>query len=66
MAYPQSLEVYAGLQEGDRVEVTHEVKVGFRKWISVTKGKVLKKDRSSTKAAAEQPADAASGEAKAE
>lgn len=45
MAYPQSLEVYAGLQEGDRVEVTHEVKVGFRKWISVTKGKVLKKDR---------------------
>lgn len=45
MAYPQSLEVYASLQEGDRVEVTHEVKVGFRKWIAVTKGKVLKKDR---------------------
>ncbi|HTN75657.1 MAG TPA: hypothetical protein VL096_10445, partial [Pirellulaceae bacterium] len=33
------------LQPGDRVEVTHEVKVGFRKWTAVTKGKVVSKDR---------------------
>lgn len=45
MAYPESLEVYADLQIGDRVEVTHEVKVGFRKWLTVTKGKVVRKDR---------------------
>ena len=45
MAYPESIDVYSALQPGDHVEVTHEVKVGFRKWYSVTKGKVVSKDR---------------------
>jgi hypothetical protein len=43
--YPASLETYAALQPGDRVEITHEVKVGFRAWSSVTQGTVVKKDR---------------------
>jgi hypothetical protein len=45
MAYPEALDVYVSLMPGDRVEVTHEVKVGFRKWYTVTKGKVVSKDR---------------------
>lgn len=45
MAYPEAINVYASLVPGDRVEVTHEVKVGFRKWYTVTKGKVVGKDR---------------------
>jgi len=45
MAYPQVLEVFAALQPGDRVEVTHEVKVGFRNWNSKTLGTVVSKDR---------------------
>jgi hypothetical protein len=43
--YPEAIDVYTSLQAGDRVEVTHEVKVGFRKWYTVTKGKVVRKDR---------------------
>jgi hypothetical protein len=45
MAYPESIDVFTSLNAGDRVEVTHEVKVGFRKWYTVTKGKVVSKDR---------------------
>ena len=45
MAYPEAINVFTSLVPGDRVEVTHEVKVGFRKWYSVTKGKVVSKDR---------------------
>ncbi len=45
MAYPEAIDVFTSLVPGDRVEVTHEVKVGFRKWYSVTKGKVVSKDR---------------------
>ena len=33
------------LQPGDRVEVTHEVKVGFRNWNAKTIGTVVAKDR---------------------
>ena len=40
MPYPQTLEVYQSLQPGDRVEVQHEVKVGFRSWNSTTVGEV--------------------------
>jgi hypothetical protein len=45
MSYPAALNVYASLEPGDRVEVTHEVKVGFRTWYTATKGTVVKKDR---------------------
>ena len=37
MAYPAVLETFASLQPGDRVEVTHQVKVGFRNWNTKTK-----------------------------
>lgn len=45
MPYPAALETFASLQPGDRVEVTHEVKVGFRNWFSKTIGTVVSKDR---------------------
>ena len=45
MHYPQTLEVYKSLEPGDRVEVQHEVKVGFRTWMATTVGTVVKKER---------------------
>ena len=45
MSYPAALETFASLQPGDRVEVIHEVKVGFRTWSSRTTGTVVSKDR---------------------
>ena len=45
MAYPQALSVFEALQPGDKVEVQHEVKVGFRSWKSTTQGTVVRKDR---------------------
>ena len=45
MAYPQSLKVLADIQPGDRIEVVHQVKVGFRDWQTVTVGTVQKKAR---------------------
>jgi len=45
MPYPQTLETFASLQPGDRVEVTHEIKVGFRNWNTKTLGTVVSKDR---------------------
>jgi hypothetical protein len=45
MSYDQTLETFAKLQPGDRVEVTHEVKVGFRRWYVTTAGTVVAKDR---------------------
>jgi hypothetical protein len=45
MPYPQTLETFASLQPGDRVEVVHEVKVGFRNWTTTTLGTVVAKDR---------------------
>ena len=45
MAYPDSLHVMESLQPGDRVEVVHEVKVGFRSWKSTTTGTVVRKQR---------------------
>ncbi len=41
-------EIYATfekIQEGDRIRVRHEVKVGFRTWEADTEGEVVKKDR---------------------
>lgn len=40
-----TLEIFEQLQPGDRVEVIHEVKVGFRTWSSRTTGTVVSKDR---------------------
>ncbi len=45
MPYPQSLETFAALRPGDRVEVTHEIKVGFRNWNVTTVGNVVATDR---------------------
>ena len=45
MSHPETLDTFASLQPGDRVEVIHEVKVGFRTWSSRTTGTVVKKDR---------------------
>jgi hypothetical protein len=39
------LQTFDQLQPGDRVEVIHEVKVGFRTWSSRTTGTVVSKDR---------------------
>jgi hypothetical protein len=38
-------EVFAKLRPGDRVEVEHEVKVGFRRWRTTTAGEVLRLER---------------------
>jgi hypothetical protein len=45
MSYPETLETYAALQPGDRVQIDHEVKVGFRKWPTTTIGTVVRKER---------------------
>ena len=45
MPYPATLETFAALQPGDRVQVDHEVKVGFRTWHTSTVGTVVRKDR---------------------
>jgi hypothetical protein len=45
MGYPAALETFATLEPGDRVEVTHEVKVGFRHWSTKTIGTLVSKDR---------------------
>jgi hypothetical protein len=37
--------LFEALQPGDRVELTHEVKVGFRRWTTTTAGTVVQKDR---------------------
>jgi ribosomal protein L34 len=38
-------ETFATLQPADRVQVDHEVKVGFRRWMTTTIGTVVKKER---------------------
>jgi hypothetical protein len=45
MPYPAALETFATLEPGDRVEVTHAMKVGFRYWNAKTIGTVVAKDR---------------------
>ena len=45
MPYPQTLEVFASLQPGDRVRVDHEVKIGFTKWATSTLGTVVRTER---------------------
>jgi hypothetical protein len=45
MSYPEALQVYEQIQAGDRVEIRHEVKVGFRKWTATSVGTVVSKQR---------------------
>jgi len=45
MSEAQACEVYQSLRPGDRVEVKHEVKVGFRSWTSITVGTVVETER---------------------
>lgn len=45
MSYPAALETFASLAPGDRVEVTHQVRIGFREWYAKTIGTVVTKDR---------------------
>ena len=40
-----TLQVFETLKAGDRVELQHEVKVGFRKWQTTTVGTVVDADR---------------------
>ena len=45
MAYPQAIEVFQRLKPGDQVEIVHEVKVGFRRWTTTTRGTVVSTER---------------------
>jgi hypothetical protein len=45
MTYEQTLRTFAELQPGDKIELKHEVKVGFRSWTTVTTGEVVSKER---------------------
>lgn len=45
MTYPQALRVFEQIQAGDRIELEHEVKVGFRVWRTKTSGIVITKER---------------------
>ena len=39
--YEDTLRVFESLQPGDKVELQHEVKVGFQKWMTTTAGEVV-------------------------
>ena len=45
MSTATTLQLFEQLQPGDRVELTHEVKVGFRDWATTTVGTVVRTDR---------------------
>jgi ribosomal protein L34 len=45
MIHAETLETFHRLRPGDRIEVRHQVKVGFRSWVSTTQGTVVSKDR---------------------
>ena len=38
----ESRSLFAELQPGDRIELDHEVKVGFKKWNTTTAGEVVR------------------------
>jgi hypothetical protein len=44
-SYEQTLRLFEQLRPGDRVEVDHEVKVGFRTWTTTTRGIVVAAER---------------------
>ena len=41
----ETLKVFEQLKSGDRVELKHEVKVGFRTWETTTIGRVVRCER---------------------
>jgi hypothetical protein len=43
--YDETLRTFESLKEGDRIEITHLVKVGFRAWKVTTAGTVIRKER---------------------
>jgi trehalose-6-phosphatase len=45
MSYEQTIQLYQQLRPGDRIELTHEVKGGFRRWTTTTRGVVVKTER---------------------
>ncbi len=45
MSYAELLDVFTQLQPGDRIELRHEVKVGFKSWEATTVGTVVKTER---------------------
>lgn len=44
-SYNDTLRLYASLEPGDRVEIEHEVKVGFRQWTTRMEGTVVRRER---------------------
>ena len=45
MEHREILQLFEQLQPGDRVELTHEVKVGYNRWNAITQGTVVNKER---------------------
>jgi major membrane immunogen (membrane-anchored lipoprotein) len=45
MSHAQTLDVFNSLEPGDRVELEHVVKVGFRSWNTQTVGTVVNTER---------------------
>ncbi len=45
MAEPTVYDVVRGLAPGQRVELTHEVKVGFHRWLTTIVGEVVRVER---------------------
>jgi hypothetical protein len=45
MNYEQTLRTFSELRPGDKIEVKHQVKVGFRTWTTTTQGFVVGKER---------------------
>ena len=45
MLYATTLHTFEQLQAGDRVELKHEVKVGYDRWYTTIQGTVVRKDR---------------------
>lgn len=45
MSYPRTLATFSALAPGDRIEIKHQVKVGFRQWNTVTVGTVVTTQR---------------------
>lgn len=41
----ETQQLFQQLQPGDKVELTHEVKVGFKSWQTTTAGEVVRTDR---------------------
>lgn len=45
MSHTDTLTTFSKLQPGDKIELKHEVKVGFRTWTTTTVGTVVRVDR---------------------